>query len=108
MEKKFEIRLDYPIFIFKDKKSTRDTYSLRLYYLVTLIVTLKIMLISMEDKIIKMLKKSREGLTITELVKKLKASRFIVRNSLLRLETLDKVYFKKASMAKVYFLRRKK
>jgi len=40
----------------------------------------------MENRIIKALKDSKEGLTITELVKKLKSSRFIVRGSLSKLE----------------------
>ncbi len=93
-----------PICFSKDKKSTRDTYSLRLYYLVTLIAVLKVILISMEDKIIAVLKKSREGLTIADLVRKLKASRFIVRNNLAKLETMNKVHFKRTGMAKVYFL----
>jgi len=62
----------------------------------------------MEDRIIKALKDSKEGLTITELVKKLKSSRFTVRNNLSRLEWGDKVYFKKASMAKIFFLKRGK
>jgi transcriptional regulator of NAD metabolism len=57
----------------------------------------------MEDKIIKALKTSKEGLTITELVKNLNASRFIVRNNLSKLEWDKKVYFKKTGMAKVYF-----
>ena len=62
----------------------------------------------MEDKIVKILKKSREGLTIAELSRKLKVSRFIVRNDLSRLEWKNKIYFKQAGMAKVYFLRRGK
>jgi len=68
---------------------------------------LKIILISMEDRILKELKNSREGLTITELVEKLRSSRFTVRNNLFRLEWAGKVYFKKAGMAKIYFLRKK-
>jgi len=63
------------------------------------------MLILMEDKIIEELKNSREGLTITELVEKLKSSRFIVRNNLFKLEWAEKVYFKKVGMAKIYFLK---
>ena len=58
----------------------------------------------MEDKIIKALKSSREGLTIAEVVRKLKSSRFIVRNNLSKLEWEHKIYFKKTGMAKVYFL----
>ena len=66
---------------------------------------LKIISISMEDRIIKELKDSKEGLTITELMEKLKSSRFTVRNNLFRLEWEDKVYFKKAGMAKIYSLK---
>jgi len=62
----------------------------------------------MEDRIIKELKNSKEGLTITELSKKLSLSRFVVRNNLSKLEWADKVYFKKAGMAKIYFLKRGK
>ncbi len=62
----------------------------------------------MEDKIIKVLRGNKEGLSIAELVKKLRVSRFIVRNNLSRLEWENKVYFKKVGMAKVYFLGRKK
>ncbi len=60
----------------------------------------------MEDKIIKILKNNKEGLTIAELVRKLKSSRFIVRNHLSKLEWGGKVYYKQAGMAKVYFLKR--
>ena len=60
----------------------------------------------MENNIIKALKENgKNGLTIAELSKKLKSSRFIVRNALYRLEALDKVYFRKASIAKIYFLK---
>ena len=62
----------------------------------------------MEDKIIKILKKSWEGLSIAELAKRLKVSRFIVKNNLSRLEWANKIYFKKVGMAKVYFHERKK
>ena len=62
----------------------------------------------MENNIIKALKENgKEGLTIAELSKKLKSSRFIVRNLLHRLEALDKIYFRKASAAKIYFLKKK-
>ena len=62
----------------------------------------------MENKIIKALKENgKEGLTISELSKKLESSRFIVRNLLHRLEALDTVYFRKASAAKIYFLKKK-
>ena len=66
------------------------------------------MLTLIENKIIDRLRGSREGLTITELVEKLKSSRFTVRNNLSRLEWGNKVYFKKAGMAKIYFLKRGK
>ena len=60
----------------------------------------------METRAIKTLKENdRTGLTITELAKKLRSSRFIVRNALLRLEGADKVYFRKVNMAKIYFLK---
>lgn len=55
-----------------------------------------------------MLKKSREGLSIAELVKDLKSSRFVVRNTLSKLEWGNKVYFKKVGMDKVYFAGRGK
>ena len=60
----------------------------------------------MENNIIKALKENvRNGLTIAELSKKLESSRFIVRNALYRLEALNKIYFRKASIAKIYFLK---
>jgi hypothetical protein len=62
----------------------------------------------MEEKILKILKDTKEGLTIAELVRKLKSSRFIVRNNLFKLEWNKKIYFKKIGMAKVYFFGRKK
>jgi len=60
----------------------------------------------MENKIIKALgENGKNGLTIAELSKELKQSRFIVRNALYRLEALNAVYFRKASVAKIYFLK---
>jgi len=60
----------------------------------------------MENNIIKALKENgKSGLTIAELSKKLELSRFIVRNILYQLEALDKIYFRKASAAKIYFLK---
>jgi len=60
----------------------------------------------MENNIIKTLKENgKNGLTIAELSKILKLSRFIVRNLLYQLEALDKIYFRKASAAKIYFLK---
>ena len=59
----------------------------------------------MEIKIIKILRKNnRTGLSIAELARELKSSRFIVRNVLLQLEALNKVYFKKVATGKFYFL----
>jgi transcriptional regulator of NAD metabolism len=66
------------------------------------------MLISMEDKILKMLRESRRGLSIAELAKKLRSSRFIVRKNLARLEWEKKVSFEQIGMAKLYFLEDKK
>lgn len=55
---------------------------------------------------VKVLKKNNEnGLTITELVKKSRLSRHVVKTILLRLEGADKVYFKKVATGKFYFLK---
>jgi len=60
----------------------------------------------MENKVITTLRKhKKEGLTITELVKKSNLSRHMVRATLLRLEGADKVYFRQVNMAKIYFLK---
>lgn len=62
----------------------------------------------MEDKLIKILKKSESGLTITELVKVSKLSRSAVRIILLRLEGAKKVSIRKIGMAKIYSLKKLK
>ncbi len=59
----------------------------------------------MEDKILKILNKNRQGLTITELTKKIKISRFIIRSALSKLEGAKKVLFRRIGMAKVYSLK---
>ena len=59
----------------------------------------------METKIIKALKENKKGLTIADLVRELKSSRFIVRTALSRLEGADKVSIRKIGMAKIYFLK---
>jgi len=60
----------------------------------------------MKNEIINTLKENdRTGLSITELAKKLKLSRFIVKNYLLELQGAEKVFVRKAGMAKIYFLR---
>jgi len=65
------------------------------------------MLPKMKNKIIKSLKENdRTGLSITELAKKLKLSRFIVKNYLLELQGAEKVFVRKAGMAKIYFLKK--
>lgn len=58
------------------------------------------------DKIIRILKEqSKRGLTITELVKISKLSRYTVITALTKLEGAKKVSFKQTGMAKVYFPR---
>ena len=60
----------------------------------------------MENKVVKVLKKNNEnGLTITELVKKSRLSRHVVKTILLRLEGAEKVYFKKIATGKFYLLK---
>jgi len=61
-----------------------------------------------EDKIAKILKNDSKGLTITELVDKIKLNRSSVRIALARLDGADKVYIRKVGMAKLYFLEGKK
>ncbi len=61
------------------------------------------------NKIIRILEKSRiKGLTITELVKVSKSSRHKVLTALAKLEGANKVFIRKAGMAKIYFLKRSK
>ena len=62
----------------------------------------------MENKIIKILKKNPTGLTIAELTKKTKSSRFVVRSTLSKLEGAKKVSIRKIGMAKVYTLKTNK
>ncbi len=63
------------------------------------------MLMSMETKIIEALRENKKGLTIADLVRELKSSRFMVRTALSLLEGANKVSFKEAGMAKIYFLK---
>ncbi len=57
----------------------------------------------MKTKIIlRALRKSEFGLTITELVKQTKLKRSSVRTYLAYLEGAEKIFFKKIGMAKVY------
>ena len=62
----------------------------------------------MGNKIIKILRKNPTGLTITELTKKVKISRFVTRSALSKLEGAKKVSFRKIGMAKVYTLKTNK
>jgi DNA-binding transcriptional ArsR family regulator len=59
----------------------------------------------MGDKLISVLKKNSQGLTITELVDKSKLSRSAVRIELAKLEGANKVSIRKIGMAKVYLLK---
>ncbi len=59
------------------------------------------------DKIIKELKSSKEGNTISELAKKLKTSRNTVAIVFAFLEGAGKVSVRKAGMAKIYYWREK-
>ena len=59
------------------------------------------------DKIIKELKKSKNGYTISELSKKLKLSRQTIANIFAFLEGAQKVNIRKVGMAKIYFWRGK-
>jgi len=60
----------------------------------------------MENKIVKALQENAEtGLSIAELARKLKSSRFVIRNALLRLEGANKVQFRKIVTGKFYFLK---
>ena len=57
-----------------------------------------------EEQIIHLLKKEKEGLTITEIVNKSKFSRSTIRTILAKLEGGNKVNIKHIGMAKVYTL----
>ncbi len=64
----------------------------------------------MGDKIISKVartleKNSKTGLTITELVKISKLSRHKVLTALAKLDGADKVFIRKAGMAKIYFFK---
>ncbi len=54
------------------------------------------------EAILKLLKKNKEGLTITELVKKSKYSRSTIRTGLAYLDGARKIKFRNVGMAKVY------
>ena len=61
------------------------------------------------DKIIRILKEGEaSGLTITELVSVSKLSRHKVLITLAKLEGADRVFIRKAGMAKIYFSRGRK
>ena len=60
------------------------------------------------DEIRLILKKSRKGLTITDIVNKSKLSRSTVLNALSMLEGAAQISFRKVGMAKIYSLNKKK
>ena len=55
--------------------------------------------------IVDLLKKNKEGITITEVVSKSDFSRSTVRTILARLEGAEKIKFRRIGMAKVYTLK---
>ncbi len=55
-----------------------------------------------EDKILEIIRDSKNGRTITEVVAICKMPRSVVRISLARLEGAQKVRFRKVGMAKIY------
>ena len=59
-----------------------------------------------EKKIVDALKRNKEGMTITELVKLSDLSRSTIRVALARLEGHNDIAYKNIGMAKVYVLRR--
>jgi len=59
---------------------------------------------SAEEKLVEILKKNGDGLTITELVSKADFSRSTVRVALAKLEGGGQVLYKNIGMAKVYVL----
>jgi len=60
-----------------------------------------------EDKILRILERESDGMTITELVKKSKLSRSTIRTSLAKFDGGGKVVIRKIGMAKVYVLKKK-
>ena len=60
------------------------------------------------EKIIRELKKSSSGFTVSELAKKLNLSRQTIANTFAFLEGAQKVKIRKAGMAKIYFWEGKK
>lgn len=60
------------------------------------------------ERIIKELKKNKNGFTISELAKKLNLSRQTIANVFAFLEGAQKVKIRKAGMAKIYFWEAKK
>ena len=61
-------------------------------------------LLTMEEKIINILKENDIGLTITDLVRISKLSRSAIRIILAKLEGAEKLEFRQIGMAKVYSL----
>lgn len=57
------------------------------------------------DKIVQILKDNELGLTITDLVDKIKLSRATIRTMLARLEGAGKIKFRKVGMAKIYTIK---
>lgn len=60
------------------------------------------------DEVVRLLKKHRYGLTITDLVDKSKFSRSLIRTTLARLEGANKVDIRKVGMAKIYTIKGEK
>lgn len=54
------------------------------------------------DKVLKVIKKSKEGVTITEITNSLKISRCAIRTALAFLEGSKQVTYRYVGMAKVY------
>ncbi len=58
-----------------------------------------------EEEIVRTLKNSGSGLTITDLVKKTKLNRSAIRTVLAKLDGAEKVFVKRVGMAKIYSLK---
>jgi len=58
------------------------------------------------NNIVTILKKNKNGLTITELSEHMKKNRFITRLNLAKLEGARKVNMRKVGMAKIYTLKK--